>query len=94
MTPDAFRALCARVWERQAPSSRWLIVPREERDNALERNYYMQYVTDIDNGDFALSDWEIGFIENLLTYTPFRLSEKQAATLKRMAEKYLGEVLP
>ena len=54
----------------------------------------MQYVTDIDNGDFALSDWEIGFIENLLTYTPFRLSEKQAATLKRMAEKYLGEVLP
>ena len=26
MTPDAFRALCARVWARQAPSSRWLVV--------------------------------------------------------------------
>ena len=39
MTPEEFRALCARVWARQAPSSRWLVVPREERDNALERNY-------------------------------------------------------
>ena len=26
MTPEAFRALVARVWARQAPSSRWLVV--------------------------------------------------------------------
>ena len=26
MTPEAFRALVARVWDRQAPSSRWLVV--------------------------------------------------------------------
>ena len=26
MTSEAFRALCARVWARQAPSSRWLVV--------------------------------------------------------------------
>jgi hypothetical protein len=27
MTPAAFAALCARVWARQAPSSRWQVAP-------------------------------------------------------------------
>ena len=60
----------------------------------MERSYYQQYLDDIDSGDFSLSDWEIEFVETLLKHQPFLLSEKQAAALRRMAEKYLGEVLP
>lgn len=40
-----------------------------------------------------VSDWEASFIEDMLKHRPRTLSEKQQEVIKRMAEKYLGEVL-
>ena len=46
MTPEAFRALVARIWLRQAPSSRWLMVESPAADHAGTQRGRRQESTD------------------------------------------------
>jgi hypothetical protein len=61
------------------------------RKTTREVDYYYQYVVALDDPRLDLTDYEIGFIEKMLTYFPETLSEKQIGLIRRMAKQYLGE---
>ena len=44
---EALRAIVARVWERQAPSSRWLEVPPPEAGHAAPASGLTERCTDV-----------------------------------------------
>jgi hypothetical protein len=55
-------------------------------------DYYLQYLEDIDVGGYEVSKWEADFLDNMLRARPQQMSEKQQETVRRMVEKYLGEM--
>ena len=53
-------------------------------DNA----YYWNIVSELDNADIPLTDWEVDFVESIMDQG--RFTPKQKDVLDRMKEKYLG----
>lgn len=54
---------------------------------------FLEVLEDIDAGGYEVTDWEAEFIEDMLKHRPRQLSERQQDVIRRMADKYLGEVL-
>jgi len=54
--------------------------------------YYLDILTEIDNLDHSVSDWEANFINNILERAErdgFTLSTAQKGVIDRMKEKHL-----
>ena len=60
-------------------------------DPFLTRDYYLQYLEEIDTGPYDVSNWEADFLENMLEKRPAYLSAKQEGIIRRMAKQYLHE---
>jgi len=55
----------------------------------MSADYYLQFLEEIDDGDYEVSDWEAEFLESMLKRRPQSLSPKQQEIIIRMAKQYL-----
>ena len=66
---------------------------QSRKEHSYENERYFQILLDVDDDRIDLNSWEVDFVERLLTYFPDRLTEKQINVIKKIAFKYLGEVI-
>ena len=54
---------------------------------------YLEYLEDIDALGVEVTAYEAKFLDDMLKHRPQQMSPKQQDLVRRMAEKYLGEVV-
>ena len=59
----------------------------------MNYDYYIQFIEALDALPVNVSDWEADFIASMLASPPSTFTEKQQEIVRRMALKYLNEVV-
>lgn len=58
-----------------------------------ETERYLDVCVTLDDPRIDVSSWEADFLETILRYVPDELSGPRKEIIRRMALKYLGEIL-